>query len=193
MVQSPGVLNESLQTALNLGALPELVQDLIADLTDVVRERTRSAFDVASLMREVGSRSASAIGKSTFASSYLRKGDKGQGLSAQDAPKLSALVWKRLATLLQREMPAVCKKVYTLEKVLRLKSSSGDTETLLEEALTVCAALRADRNLLTSPQVLGDKPSLLFWRTLAEALELGLSTSMQGASVFLLHETLISR
>lgn len=54
IVQSPTLLSASLQTAYNLGSLPDLVRDLLADLTDVIRERIRAAFDMASLGRELG-------------------------------------------------------------------------------------------------------------------------------------------
>ena len=132
--QSPSLLNDSLQTALNLGTLPELVQDLLTDLTDVVRERTRNAFDVAPIVKEVSSRSASKT------SNFLarRTADPTQ-LSAQEVQRFSALTWKRIQTLLLHEMPAVCKKVYTLEKVLGFKRTEGKGSTLLDQAMTVSA------------------------------------------------------
>lgn len=55
-------------------------------------------------------------------------------------------------------MSAVCSKVYTLERVLEIKKSrdgvTGKERSFLEESL----------------QVLGDRPSLIFWRTVADSL-----------------------
>ncbi len=133
--QSPALLNESLQTALNLGILPDLVQDLLADLTDVVRDRTAAALDAQTLAKEAGLR-GSASSRPSLASSYLARRTDNQQVSTQEMQRLSNAVSKRLQTLFLHEMPAVCKKVYSLEQVLRLRSD-GREGTLLDEALKV--------------------------------------------------------
>lgn len=51
----------SLQTAHNLRVLPDLVQNLVSDLSDAVDGRIRYAFDVTRLAKE-----ANAKGTSTF-------------------------------------------------------------------------------------------------------------------------------
>jgi hypothetical protein len=49
----------------------------------------------------------------------------------------TAALWRRLETLLVAEMGAVCAKVYTLERVLRLKNDGATGVNFLDEALSV--------------------------------------------------------
>lgn len=51
-------------------------------------------------------------------------------------------------------MGAVCSKVYTLERVLEIKKDGNTGRSFLDESL----------------KVLGDRPSLIFWRTVADCL-----------------------
>ncbi|KDN52266.1 hypothetical protein K437DRAFT_254453 [Tilletiaria anomala UBC 951] len=182
------LLSASLATALNLGGLPELVQDLLADLTDVVRERTRAAFDVATLAREAAAASgkAAAVGRS-----YAPRSTAGAaGTRAEQDARYAALLWRRMQTLLVHEMSAVCKKVYTLEKVLRLKTSTSPADTSGvdqqdEHGEARGAGADNGKTLLEDAMaVLEDKPSLLFWRTLAESFERESGAAMQASAPF---------
>ncbi|KAN0065089.1 hypothetical protein ACQY0O_001585 [Thecaphora frezii] len=157
---SPIMLSSSLQTAYNLGTLPDLVRDLLADLTEVVKDRIRAAFDMASLGRELGGlKEPMAVAPPAYASYKGRRHGTADAsaASAQVAAssQWSAALFRRLETLVVTEMGAVCSKVYTLEKVLRLKTDPDSGVNFLDEAL----------------RVLGDRPSLTFWTTLAQSLE----------------------
>lgn len=55
------LLSSSLQTAHNLGLLPELVSNLVADLNDAVGQRVRRAFDSAAIGREVSGKDSGGI------------------------------------------------------------------------------------------------------------------------------------
>lgn len=52
------MLASALQTAFNLGMLPELVKTLLGDLTEAVEGRIRKTFDLASLAKEAGLKGA---------------------------------------------------------------------------------------------------------------------------------------
>lgn len=157
---SPSMLSTSLQTAFNLGQLTELVRDLVTDLTDVVRDRVRSAFDMQTLTRELGSREPAALQPPSY---RARRGDQ---VAGQQQRWVSAL-WTRLETLVIGEMGAICSKVYTLERVLSLKNDPESGANYLKLAM---------------PQ-LGDRPSAIFWTTLGDAVE---GQARRASSPFLL-------
>lgn len=151
---SPLMLGSSLQTAFNLGTLPTLVQDLLNDLTEVVKERTAAAFNLDTLSRQLNS-PVPTLDTPTNYSAYRRKGTADAGVAADQQRMIwGDVIWKRLESLLVVEMGAVCSKVYLLEKVLKLKTSDSGAN-FLEAAL----------------QVLGDKPSTTFWLTLSQSLQ----------------------
>lgn len=140
---SPSILNDSLQTALNLGLLPSLVADLVGDLTDVIRTRIKAAFDPSHLERE--------FGVNRWGKKYTAYGRR-----EEDPEK----VWKRIEVLLLHDMVTVCKKVSILEKVLRFKHQGP--RTLLDDVL----------------ETLGDRPSLIFWKTMADTFTLNTDLAM---------------
>ncbi|PWN97070.1 hypothetical protein FA09DRAFT_346405 [Tilletiopsis washingtonensis] len=154
---SPALLATSLQTAFNLAQLPALVRDLLADLTDVIRERVRAALDVGTLAKETGVREpTTAPTPSSYASYRSRRNfTPAPAADVGAAQAWTAALWRRLETLLVAEMGAVCAKVYTLERVLRLKNDGATGVNFLDEALSV----------------LGDLPSFLFWTTVSQSLE----------------------
>jgi hypothetical protein len=156
-LQSPTLLSTSLQTAFNLGQLADLVRDLLADLNDVIRDRVVAAFDMQSLAKELGMREPSLHQTSTYTSYKFKRGQSQTESSAQNASsqRWNSALWMRLETLVVGEMGAVCSKVYTLEKVLSLKSDRLTGINYLDEAMSV----------------LGDRPSAIFWSTLSEAVE----------------------
>lgn len=52
LVQNQTVLASSLQTAYNLGVLPELVKNLLRDLSQAMEDRIKSAFDLSKISKE---------------------------------------------------------------------------------------------------------------------------------------------
>lgn len=153
---SPIMLASSLQTAFNLNTLPSLVRDLLSDLTEVVKERTASAFDLDTLSRQLNHPTPSTSG---------RRGEKRQ---QQEEQLWADAIWKRLESLIVTEMGAVCSKVYLLEKVLKLKSDEDSGVNFLESAM----------------EVLEDKPSKTFWLTFSQALSHNITTAT-GRSTWL--------
>ncbi|SPO26719.1 uncharacterized protein UTRI_04026_B [Ustilago trichophora] len=153
---SPIMLGSALQTAFNLGTLPRLVQDLLNDLTEVVKERTVAAFDLETLSRQLNSPIPTLESNSSY--STYRSGRRTNTTEAERARQQQVwteALWKRLESLIVVEMGAVCSKVYLLEKVLKLKSDSETGVNFLSVAL----------------EELGDKPSYTFWLTLAQSLQ----------------------
>jgi hypothetical protein len=53
MPQNQPLLASSMQTAHNLRVLPELVQNLVIDLSEAVESRIKSAFDLAQISKEI--------------------------------------------------------------------------------------------------------------------------------------------
>jgi hypothetical protein len=133
------------------------VRDLLADLNDVIRDRVAAAFDMQILARELGTREPNLFQASSYTSYRSKRGQNQNDSSAQTAlsQKWNTALWMRLETLIVGEMGAVCSKVYTLEKVLSLKSDRMTGTNYLDDAMSV----------------LGDRPSSIFWATLSEAIE----------------------
>ncbi|PWN54207.1 hypothetical protein IE53DRAFT_391434 [Violaceomyces palustris] len=153
---SSTMLSSSLQTAFNLGTLPNLVRDLLVDLTDVIKERTRSAFDMDSLAREVGAGTHEPLkAPPTYSSYKSRRGGVLDGPKGASAPQWTNALWRRLETLITGEMGAVCSKVYTLERVLRVKNDPETGVNFLDASL----------------EALEEKPSSTFWTTFGRSLE----------------------
>ncbi|THH21356.1 hypothetical protein EW146_g175 [Bondarzewia mesenterica] len=109
------LLASSLQAAYNLRVLPELVQNLVADLSDAVETRIRSAFDISRISKDL--------------------------ISKDSAPSSQLLSYKS--------------RVYTLEKVLKLKKNPVSQVVFLDEAM----------------KLLENKPSSMFWSALGQSLE----------------------
>ncbi|CDR88464.1 uncharacterized protein SPSC_04291 [Sporisorium scitamineum] len=167
------MLGSSLQTAFNLRMLPTLVQDLLNDLTEVVKERTAAAFDIDSLAQQLKLPLPSDAPAPTSYSTYRsgRRGNAGSGhddeyKQQQQQQVWSDSVWKKLESLVVVEMGAVCSKVYLLEKVLKLKSDAESGVNFLDAAL----------------EVLGDKPSYTFWLTFAQSLQQQVATACGRSS-----------
>lgn len=78
-------------------------------------------------------------------------------------PQWAAALWTKLETLVA-ELGGVCVKVYTLERVLGRKRDAQTQLSFLDESLTV----------------LDSKPSLMFWTTLASALETQAKEAVRG-------------
>ena len=83
--------------------------------------------------------------------------------TAATAPQWGAALWAKLEALVG-DLGGVCVKVYTLEKVLARKRDNQTQLSFLDEALIL----------------LENKPSLMFWTTLATALESQAKEAVRG-------------
>lgn len=148
------MLASSLQTAHNLRVLPDLVQNLVSDLSEAVEGRIRSAFDLTRISKDIMTK-----GQSHVFFAHLRASSHavcspmcadsaslGQGLlyksrvrtepTSVTAPQWTAALWGSLESLIE-EMADCCIKVYTLEKVLRVKRDPVTDVVFLDEAMKV--------------------------------------------------------
>ncbi|BGP18331.1 hypothetical protein JCM10213_008504 [Rhodosporidiobolus nylandii] len=144
------VLASSLQTAHNLSVLPSLVESLVGDLNDHVFRKVKACFDIGSLAREMAGKEA----PTNAASAFVYKSRTRNEPTQASLPQWASAMWARLEALVG-EMGSICIKVYTLEKVLKLKKDQNTQTSFLDEAMTV----------------LDNKPSVLFWTALAQAFE----------------------
>ncbi|KAF9264225.1 hypothetical protein L218DRAFT_1028995 [Marasmius fiardii PR-910] len=155
------LLSSSLQTAYNLRVLPKLVQSLIADLAQAVEERIRSAFDMNKISRDAsGKASPSQTHSPTLYRSRVRTEP-----TNLTAPQWSVALWARLEKMVE-EMTDCCVKVYTLEKVLKMKRDTSSQANFLDEAM----------------KLLENTPSATFWTSLSRSLEKTARDSARGSA-----------
>lgn len=143
------LLATSLQTAHNLRLLPDLVQNLVSDLSAAVETRIKAAFDVSQISKELNAKDPASSSAGLAYKSRIR-----QEPTNVTAPQWANALWNRLSSLIE-DMAGACVKVYTLEKVLKLKKDPVSQIVFLDEAM----------------KVLENKPSTTFWAALARALE----------------------
>ncbi|GMK58813.1 hypothetical protein CspeluHIS016_0602550 [Cutaneotrichosporon spelunceum] len=142
------LISSSLQTAHNLRLLPDLVSNLVADLNDTVTLRVQRTLDSAAIGREVsGKETSQTIRFTTRSRQHMEP-------SSSNVGAWTAVLWNRLDRLIE-DVAACCIKVYTLEKVLRIKRDAVTNAEFLDEVM----------------QKLDEKPSFTFWTTLATAFE----------------------
>ncbi|KAF7375982.1 ACT domain-containing protein [Mycena sanguinolenta] len=156
------LLASSLQTAFNLRVLPELVQSLISDLSQAVEDRIRSAFDLSKISRDASSKDPAPNSPSSPTSYKSRVRTEPTTLTA---PQWTAALWNRLETMVD-EMADCCVKVYTLEKVLKMKRDTVSQVVFLDEAM----------------KLLENKPSATFWTALGKSLEKHTRDSARGST-----------
>ncbi|GAA5983475.1 hypothetical protein JCM11641_005821 [Rhodosporidiobolus odoratus] len=144
------LLASSIQTAHNLSVLPSLVASLVEDLNALVFRKVKACFDIGSLAREMAGKEA----PTNAASAFVYKSRTRNEPTQSTLPQWSAAMWARLEELVD-DMGSICIKVYTLEKVLKLKKDQTTQTSFLDEAM-------AD---------LDNKPSVLFWTAVAQAFE----------------------
>ncbi|KAG2072073.1 hypothetical protein BDR04DRAFT_1127838 [Suillus decipiens] len=125
------LLASSLQTAYNLRALPTLIQGLSRDLCEAVEERIRTAFDLSSISKEVAPKENVPSSQGLLYKSRVRTEP-----TNITAPQWTAALWTRLESLIE-EMATCCLKVYTLEKVLKLKKDPITQRSFLEDVMKV--------------------------------------------------------
>lgn len=162
------LLASSLQTAYNLRALPTLIQGLSKDLCDAVEERIRTAFDLSRISKEVVSKENAPSSQGLLYKSRVRTEP-----TNITAPQWTAALWARLESLVE-EMAACCIKVYTLEKVLKLKKDPITQRSFLDDVM----------------KVLENKPSSTFWASLGRSLDKYARDAAKGSTF--LQQTLSS-
>ncbi|VDC03616.1 unnamed protein product [Peniophora sp. CBMAI 1063] len=143
------LLASSLQTAHNLRVLPDLVQNLVADLSTAVESRIKSAFDVSRISKELLAKDTAPPSTGVAYKSRIRTEP-----TSLTAPQWTNALWARLASLIE-DMTGACIKVYILEKVLKLKKDPVSQIVFLDEAM----------------KVLEDRPSTTYWAALHRSLE----------------------
>lgn len=143
------LLATSLQTAHNLRVLPDLVQNLVSDLSTAVEARIKAAFDVSQISKELNAKDPTSSSAGLVYKSRIR-----QEPTSVTAPQWANALWNRLSFLIE-DMAGACVKVYTLEKVLKMKKDPVSQIVFLDEAM----------------KVLENKPSTTFWAALARSLE----------------------
>ncbi|KAJ7078893.1 Golgi transport complex subunit 5-domain-containing protein [Mycena belliarum] len=157
------LLASSLQTAFNLRVLPELVQSLILDLSQAVEDRIRSAFDLSKISRDASSSKDLAPNSPQSPTSY--KSRVRTEPTNFTAPQWTAALWARLENMVE-EMADCCVKVYTLEKVLKMKRDTISQVVFIDEAM----------------KLLENKPSVTFWMSLGKSLEKHARDSARGST-----------
>ncbi|CAO1614989.1 unnamed protein product [Sympodiomycopsis kandeliae] len=202
---NPSLLSSSLLTADILGVLPDLVNDLLHDLSDVVKRRVSHAFATISdthgrrewenALKEMeyysnhdtSSSSTPASSSTQYASYRSRRGAQqqqqvsappgGSSSTMTNSPtaKVQKVVCEHLHTLFTSEMTAVCSKIYLLQRVLGLMKSrrKHSSDRVVEQEDTEKESIRTllDEGI----KILGESPTLLFWRTFSTSLETSLS------------------
>ncbi|KAI0633283.1 Golgi transport complex subunit 5-domain-containing protein [Trametes polyzona] len=154
------MLASSLQTAHNLRVLPDLVQNLVSDLSEAVEGRIRSAFDLTRISKDIMAKDSGSIGQGLLYKSRVRTEP-----TSVTAPQWTAALWGSLESLVE-EMADCCIKVYTLEKVLKVKRDPVTDVVFLDEAM----------------KVLENKPSTTFWASLGRSLEKHARDAAKGSS-----------
>ncbi|WWD17827.1 hypothetical protein CI109_102270 [Kwoniella shandongensis] len=145
------LLSSSLQTAHNLRLLPDLVSNLLADLNDAVAIRISKAFDSSAIGKEVAARDGSA---SHSAMKFTSRGRLATEPTNATNQIWVQVLWSRLERVVE-DIANCCIKVYTLEKVLKVKRDAVTQVEFLDEVM----------------KTLDEKPSFTFWTTLAKAFE----------------------
>ncbi|KAI8992858.1 Golgi transport complex subunit 5-domain-containing protein [Trametes punicea] len=154
------MLASSLQTAHNLRVLPDLVQNLVTDLSEAVEGRIRSAFDLTRISKDIMAKDSASIGQGLLYKSRVRTEP-----TSVTAPQWTAALWGSLESLIE-EMADCCIKVYTLEKVLKIKRDPVTDVVFLDEAM----------------KVLENRPSTTFWASLGRSLEKQARDAAKGSS-----------
>ncbi|RPD63802.1 hypothetical protein L227DRAFT_542790 [Lentinus tigrinus ALCF2SS1-6] len=154
------LLASSLQTAHNLRVLPDLVQNLITELSEAVEGRIRSAFDLTRISKDIMAKESNSIGQGLLYKSRVRTEP-----TSVTAPQWTAALWGSLESLIE-EMADCCVKVYTLEKVLKIKRDPVTDVVFLDEAM----------------KVLENRPSTTFWTSLGRSLEKNARDATKGST-----------
>ncbi|KAI0279355.1 Golgi transport complex subunit 5-domain-containing protein [Russula aff. rugulosa BPL654] len=99
------LLATSLQTAHNLRLLPDLVQNLVSDLSTAVETRIKSAFDMSLISKEMSPKDPASSSAGLAYKSRIR-----QEPTNVAAPQWAHALWSRLTSLVE-DMAGACVKV----------------------------------------------------------------------------------
>lgn len=162
------VLASSLQTAFNLGVLPELVHNLLHDLSKAVEDRIKSAFDLSKISKEALAKEPAGVQQSQSYRSRVRTEP-----TNVTAPQFASALWGRLEGMFD-EMAECCIKVYALEKVLKIKKNPNTLAPFLDDVV----------------RELDNNPSAMFWMSLSTALDKHFKDTAKSSAF--LQQTLVS-
>ncbi|KAG8987965.1 hypothetical protein FRB94_007800 [Tulasnella sp. JGI-2019a] len=173
------LLASSLQTAHNLRVLPELIHDVVDEIKEHVENRIKYAFDVTRISKDSNKDSTPAVTSLMYRSRVRTEPTN------INAAQWTAALWARLEGMVEELASSCikesqdglqvfviytnlmhCPQVYTLEKVLRLKKDTATKAPFLEEVL----------------KTLDNKPSSIFWMTMARILETQSRESAKASS-----------
>ncbi|KAF9451293.1 hypothetical protein P691DRAFT_773277 [Macrolepiota fuliginosa MF-IS2] len=158
------LLASSLQTAFNLRVLPALVQGLLSDLSQAVKERIQNAFDLSKISKDALATDPNASPNPQQSPAAYRSRVRTEPTSAT-VPQYTTAFWARLEIMFE-EMTECCTRVCTLEKVLKMKKDTVTQVVFLDEAM----------------KLLENKPSATFWTSLTRSLEKHVRDSMKGST-----------
>ncbi|KAJ4468253.1 Golgi transport complex subunit 5-domain-containing protein [Lentinula aciculospora] len=158
------LLASSLQTAYNLGVLPYQVQALMTELAQDVEDRIKRAFDLTKISKDANKEGNASPNPGTSTGPQYKSRVRTEPTNVT-APQWTAALWVRLEKMTE-EMADCCIKVYTLEKVLKLKRDTISQTLFLDEAMNI----------------LENTPSATFWTALSRALEKHGRDSARGSS-----------
>ncbi|KAK0552774.1 hypothetical protein OC845_001560 [Tilletia horrida] len=213
--QQNNLVSVSHSAAAGSTGLRTLIAELVRDLSDFVRERVRAGWDTNVWARESGVKASSPYRFRRHGTTGGLADDS--SLSAINVPPAFAQVaTHKLETLIVQEMSAVGAKVYVLERVLaseRLERASssaaglgwkpastragpGASDAGAEHSSLVREEYEEEEEEDIEPptflhegiQVLGSKPSQIFWQTLKEEMSArcqnAIRTSGYSAALF---------
>ncbi|KAK0564685.1 hypothetical protein OC861_004158 [Tilletia horrida] len=213
--QQNNLVSVSQSAAAASTGLRTLIAELVRDLSDFVRERVRAGWDTNVWARESGVKASSPYRFRRHGTTGGLADDS--SLSAINVPPAFAQVaTHKLETLIVQEMSAVGAKVYVLERVLaseRLERASssaaglgwkpastragpGASDAGAEHSSLVREEYEEEEEEDIEPptflhegiQVLGSKPSQIFWQTLKEEMSArcqnAIRTSGYSAALF---------
>jgi acetolactate synthase-1/3 small subunit len=131
--------------------LPELVRDLLHDLSQAVEDRIKSAFDLSKISKEALTKGLSSFLRLIAVHSrrkiHLEASTNSPSLQSYrsrvrteptnlTAPQFAAALWTRLEAMFD-EMAGCCIKVYALEKVLKIKKNPNTLASFLDDVSKV--------------------------------------------------------
>lgn len=131
---SPMLLGMALQAAEHRGTLPEVVRNLLDDLSDVLLERIRAALDLYAIGKTLGETQPPLLPPRTLSAIYHHQPDASASHphATEQIQCWTSAIWERIHSLVVDEMAPIFTKVHMLEHVLHLKHEPTSGTTFLE-------------------------------------------------------------
>lgn len=130
---SPNLLGAALQAAFHLDILSSVVGNLLEDLTNVLVERTSSAFDLIAIGKDLGETQPPIVSFHSVLPPYrARFLSPAANKSSEQLQRWTVAVWHRIRALIVDELAPIHAKVYMMERVLRLKQAHDTDLTFLD-------------------------------------------------------------